>query len=301
MNENNLHRREWIQTTAGLAVGSLFTSFALAQTQGHSPIQFTVITDTHLGRKDNDSAKRQWEKTAADLATTKSAFVLHLGDVVDGGRVNQYPIYKEIRKQIPVPVYEIPGNHDPDEAFAKHLRKEIDTIVQHDWLSVVLMGNAHSDSHDGFFTTAQLDWLEKQCSEAVKNNKLVLICCHVPVHSNRHPDRGWYVKPDQGQKRFYEIVTQYKDRLLGTFHGHFHNGLRGWDDRKPFHEICFPSALYNLKRGLEEKKAPGYNPDEFRPGYANVTIGNGKMTIAYQATSAESKIEKILDSVSQHS
>ncbi|MEZ5431211.1 MAG: metallophosphoesterase [Verrucomicrobiales bacterium] len=50
------------------------------------------------------------------------AFVLHLGDVVDGGREEQYPRYLAGRKAITKTVLEIPGNHDPADLFQRHLR-----------------------------------------------------------------------------------------------------------------------------------------------------------------------------------
>ena len=148
----------------------------------------------------------------------------------------------------------------------------------------ILLNNAHRDSHDGFFTEQQLDWLAKQLEATKRDGRLAIICCHVPVHSNRHPDRGWYVKPEHGQKRFYELTSAHRDELIGVFHGHFHNGIRGWDDRAPLHEISFPSALYNQNRGLEEKQAPGYNPVEFRPGYTLATIDQGKISLEYRPT-----------------
>jgi hypothetical protein len=51
----------------------------------------------------------QWKKMAAEIAKAEGDLVLHLGDVVDGGREAQYPIYLETRKRIGKPVHEIPG------------------------------------------------------------------------------------------------------------------------------------------------------------------------------------------------
>ena len=220
--------------------------------------------------------------------------MLHLGDVVDGGREAQYPIYLEGRKQITKPVHEIPGNHDPAELFEKYLRKPIDTVVDYKWLRCLLLNNSHTDSHDGFLTAEQLEWLDRECAEAARRDLFVLLCMHVPVHSNKHPDRGWYVKPDQGQTKLYTLLEKHKARVLALLHGHFHNGLRGWDDHPPVHEICFPSALYNLDRKLEEQKAPGYNLPEFRPGYTLATIKQGAVTFRYQPVGATDNAEKNL-------
>ncbi|MFM8546559.1 MAG: hypothetical protein ACKODB_02890, partial [Betaproteobacteria bacterium] len=54
------------------------------------------------------------------------------------------------------------------------------------------------------------------------------------------------------------------------------------------------SALYNQDRKLEEQKAPGYNPREFRPGYTLVSIENGTMTMRYRVTGADGGIERSL-------
>lgn len=253
-------------------------------------LKFLVITDTHLGYKNGDSAAKLWTKTAAELAKQDGAFVLHLGDVVDGGREEQYPIYLKTRESIGKPVYEIPGNHDPQALFEKHIRPSVDTTFDHQWLRVILLNNSRFDSHDGFLAVEQLDFLSRQLLEARKVSKKVFIAMHVPAHDNKHPDRGWHVKPKDGQAEFYEIVTAKDSPVLALFHGHFHNGLRGWDDRKPLHEVCFPSALYNQDRKLEEQKAAGYNPIEFRPGYSVITLRKDMVLIDFRVTGTKENI-----------
>jgi hypothetical protein len=68
---------------------------------------------------------------------------------------------------------------------------------------------------------------------------------HVPVHDNRHPHRGWHIKAKGGQTEIYTLPARHRDRVLAPLHGHFHNGVRDWDDHASYHEIAFPSALYN--------------------------------------------------------
>lgn len=248
-----------------------------------SEISFLVITDTHLGyTRDVAKAETLWKSTSAQLAEEPGAFVLHLGDVVDGGQTDQYANYLAGRAVIGKPVHEVPGNHDPVDGFQKHLRQQIDHVVEHEWLRILLLNNAHRDSHEGFLEPAQLTWLSEQCDQAAAKDQVILFAMHVPVHPNLHPDRGWYVKPEHGQKEFYALLDKHKARTLAVFHGHFHNGLRGWDDRAPVHEVSFPSALWNQDRQLESQGAPGYNPLEFRPGFTRVKAGNGTLALEYQ-------------------
>ena len=280
-----LARRGFL-TGASLAISSLVVRPRSLQAAGRKlpPLAFSVVTDTHLGYRDKAHAAQQWERTAVEVENGPGDLVLHLGDVVDGGREAQYPVYLRTRKTITKPVHEIPGNHDPAELFAKYIRRPIDTAVNHGWLRFLLVNNARRDSHDGFLSENQLAWMEQQCVEAKKERVWVAICMHVPAHKNLHPDRGWYVKPRNGQTALYGLLQRHSDSILALFHGHFHNGVRGWEDHGMLHEICFPSALYNLDRKLEKQDAPGYNLAEFRPGFTQVSIERGVMKLGYQPT-----------------
>lgn len=149
-----------------------------------SEIAFVVVTDTHLGYKGQDTAERVWLQTASGR---RARLCLHLGDVVDGGREAQYARSLAGRQLTRKPVHEIPGNHDPQELFARHLRQEVDMALEHEWLRVLLINNSHPSSHDGFIAPAQLGWLSEQCDLAARKNQLLLYAMHVPVHRNANP------------------------------------------------------------------------------------------------------------------
>jgi predicted phosphodiesterase len=290
-----LGRRAFLGALAAGA-GSLVLRPACLRAAGRalSELSFVVVSDTHLGYRDKPAAAELWRKTAAEIEAAPGAFVLHLGDVVDGGREAQYPIYLETRKLISKPIHEVPGNHDPQALFEQYLRAPVELSFDHDWLRVLLLGNAHTDSHEGFLTEEQLAWLGAQCEDAARRDLRLLIGMHVPVHTNLNPDRGWYVKPANGQQEFYKLMTKHADRIVALMHGHFHNGLRGWDDHVPVQEIVFPSALYNQDRQLEAKGAAGYNLPEFRPGYTLVHFRHGAMELEYRVTGQEEKATKSL-------
>lgn len=262
------------------------------QAQESPRFTFLVVSDTHVGRNNNESAARQWERTAREIEAARGDFVLHLGDIVDGGREDQYAVYKRSREVIRKPVYEIPGNHDPVEAFQRHLRRDVDIAFEHQRVRFLLLNNSRRDSHDGFITAEQLRWLRDQCNDAERRNLFVILCLHVPVHENRHPDRGWYVHPREGQTGLYELLLSHRQRVLALLHGHFHNGVRGWEDHAPLQEICFPSACYNQDRQLARQRAPGYYLDELRPGFVQVELGARGMTLRYHATGAAGAAER---------
>lgn len=294
-------RRYFLRSAAATAGAVLLHPLALAVPDPTTDrkLTFLVVSDTHLGYRDQPTAEAQWKRTAAELSSAKGEFVLHLGDVVDGGREAQYPLYVAARDTIGKPVYEIPGNHDPLPLFEKHVASPVERVVEHDWLRVLLVNNARTDSHNGFLTERQLDWLSEQLTAAGRDRRLVLLAMHVPAHANRHPDRGWHIQPTDGQTRLYELIDKHAGHILALLHGHFHNGIRGWSDRRgsegaQFHEIVFPSALYNQDRKLTEQKAPGYNLREFRPGYTLVEIHGQVLTLRYKPLGATIAAEKEL-------
>lgn len=279
---------------AGTIALTLRPALRAATAPARPPIELLVISDTHLGYRDQRDAEEQWRRGAAELATAPGDLILHLGDVVDGGRENQYKPYRDTRQSIGKPVHEIPGNHDPPDLFAKYLGEPIDRVVEQKWLRILLLNNSRPDSHDGFLSESQLAWIDSQCTTADQRDQSVLIAMHVPVHENRHPDRGWHVKKQHGQAAFYELAKRHSHHIVGVLHGHFHNGLRGWDDHAPLHEICFPSALYNQDRRLEAQGAPGYNPTEFRPGFTTLRIDDSTLQLGFRPWHAPVAIEKKL-------
>ena len=49
-----------------------------------------------------------------------------------------------------MPTVLIPGNHDPQELFQRHLRASIDTAFDHQGVRFLLFNNSRTDSHNGF-------------------------------------------------------------------------------------------------------------------------------------------------------
>jgi 3',5'-cyclic AMP phosphodiesterase CpdA len=294
MMHDNLTRREAVlRLGSGVAALLPWPACVRANEKSAPAFSFLVVSDTHLGRGDNDSAARQWARVAKELDATPGDFVLHLGDVVDGGREAQYAVYKETRKTIRKPVHEIPGNHDPRELFEKYLRAPAELTFDHKGVRFLLLDDARPDSHDGFLTARQLGWLGEQCDDAAKKGLFVILAMHVPAHDNKHPDRGWHVKVKEGQTELYALLTRHRDRVLALLHGHFHNGIRGWDDHRPLQEVVFPSALYNQDRRLAEQKAPGYYLSEMRPGFVRVTLSREGMKLVYRPVGTEESAERL--------
>ena len=297
MNPHTLNRRQALIT--GVAAGTWSYCIQLPAAEDLKPLEFIIVSDTHLGRKDNTSAEKNWRTAIDEINQQRGEFVLHLGDVVDSGREAQYPIYSESRKKLTKPIHEIPGNHDPTDLFTKYVAPATDRSFDVGGIRFVLFNNARRDSHDGFITAQQNSWLSSQCEQAASLNLRIVICCHVPVHSNRNPDRGWYVKPADGQTEFYATLQKHSERIMACFHGHFHNGIRGWRDHGKTVEVLCPSVCYNQNRSLTEHiaegKATGFFVDELRPGFVLVKIGDGQLKMNYKPLTNKPNGEYVAD------
>lgn len=278
---------------AGLAGFLPWPQTVIAGQKKVPAFSFLVVSDTHVGREDKEDAARQWKQTAQEIDAATGEFVLHLGDVVDGGREAQYGVYKEIRQTIRKPVHEIPGNHDPQDLFAKHIRPQVDLAFDHQGVRFLLLNNSRFGSVEGFITPARIKWLTEQCDTAAGKGLFLILALHVPVHTNKSPDAGFYVRPEHGQKEFYALLGRHQDRVLALLHGHFHCGLRGWDDHAPLHEVIFPSALFNRDYRLTVQKAPGYNLPEFRPGFVLASLGAEGLTLRYKPVGVKETRDKV--------
>lgn len=285
-----LDRRSFLAGTAGAV---WLGSHRLPAADALDEFTFVIVSDTHLGRRGSKTPERQWKQAIEEINAGPGDFILHLGDVVDSGGANepQYPLYAELRKSLKKPIHEVPGNHDPTEYFQKYVAAPIDRSLDHAGVRFILFNNAHTDSHLGFITPEQIAWLDKECATAKEKDLKIVVACHVPIHSNAAPDRGWYVKPADGQTAFYELLDRYADRFLAVLHGHFHNGIRGWRDHRNVVETLCPSICYNQSRGLENAitagKAQGFFVEELRIGYVLATLGKGKLTLRYKPIGAE--------------
>jgi len=106
-------RRLFLQAiTVGAGSFTLVPKCLLSSEKDLAPLSFIVVTDTHLGYRDNESAAKQWEQTAKEISRAKGNLVLHLGDIVDGKRESQYMPYLKTRDTIGKTIHEIPGNQN---------------------------------------------------------------------------------------------------------------------------------------------------------------------------------------------
>jgi 3',5'-cyclic AMP phosphodiesterase CpdA len=296
MTNRQLNRRVFLASTAGIAVGAALGSVSAYAGEGKAEankpeFSFALITDTHLGRR-GVNWEGQMRRSVEEVNRSAAELCLFCGDLVDCGEKPEnekhYPVWLEIAKGLKAPYVAVPGNHDPVEMFRKHIHKETDTSHLHKGFRFVCFRDAEPNpGHDGIITPEQLQWLKRELAEADRKSQRVILMAHVIFHHNQHPDIGWYIK--QGREEFAKLLAANK-QVLAFFAGHFHCGLRGWDDTHGVQEVVLPANSWNANRGLQ--KAPGYALQEFRPGWTLVDVYADKLLVHYRPVVNEAKQEK---------
>jgi len=272
-------RREFV---AALSAGLFLARRAAA---AESPLlTFALVSDTHLG-KGGDGPARGMARIVEEINASPAELTIFLGDLVDTGAKHEplYPEWLKLAKGLKKPFYAVPGNHDPEELFKKHICPETDRVVDAKGFRFVLFNDSEPTSHAGVVTPEQLKWLAAQLDDAAAKKLPVFLCAHIAAHPNKHPDVGWWVQT--GGKELRELLMAKSDSIVAFFSGHFHCGLRGWSDHAGIHEIVCPSALWNGDRKLEA--APGFTVKEHRKGYVLVEVHPKELRLLYKPIGAE--------------
>ncbi|MCC7519795.1 MAG: metallophosphoesterase [Verrucomicrobiae bacterium] len=277
-------------------------------TDGAPRFTFAMASDSHIGAaKKTSKYTQQWATTVEEINEFHPAFTLFLGDLVDFGEKPEhhahYATWMETAKKLTAPWLAVPGNHDPVEVFQKYIAKETDAVHDHQGLlrAITFHDAQPNPKHDATATPAQIEWLDRAISEAPGSGKNVILASHVVFHKNGPPDRAWYMK--EGRTEFEVLLKKHQSRIFAMFTGHYHNGLRGWNDLG-IHEVMMPAVCYNLVRikgksipeAIQEwtEKGGGFVLPEFRPGWIQAEVYVDRMVLKYKPLGAVSDAQKVL-------
>lgn len=281
-------RRRFLAAAAA-ALAPLTAAGAAEPALPRPDFTFALVSDTHLGRS------RKEEQTLAQLVEqinrSPAAFTLFAGDLVDNGQapVNEkrYLVWKDMAQGLKKDWFAVPGNHDPDERFRKHIQAQTDFVLEYRGFRFLGFRDAEPNpGHDGVVTPEQVRWLSARAGEAARKGQAVVLLAHVIFHANRHPDVGWYIK--KGREELGRLL-QTQRQVAAFLAGHFHCGLRGWDDTFGLQEVVLPSASWNQNRNLQ--KAGGYNVQEFRPGLVLVEVYPRRWRLRYHPVGGEASVD----------
>lgn len=189
-------------------------------------------------------------------------FVLHTGDVAfDPETDEEYEPIKALFSPLRFPIYFQPGNHDHSAFLQKHLSHlpeslpTFDYEIPNDHVQIVCM-----DSSIGWFTDAQLTWLEARVRAA--DERPLVVTLHHNVVSYQDFFGDGVILTNHSDVR--AILASAKSRLRGVFYGHMHMSMDTIQDDIPY--FCAPSGYMQFDvfpgsdntRGVE-RTLPGYN------------------------------------------
>ena len=287
-------RRELLLSAGwlGVALGGLRGRAFADVGAGRRQSTFALVSDTHLGRKGSQSPAKWMREVVGEINASPAEMTVFLGDLVDTGAKNEalYPEWVRIAKGLKKPWHAVPGNHDPEALFRKHVRPETDYAIDHKGIRFICFQDTRTDSHLGTVTPEQLQWIAGQLDDAAARKLRVILCAHITAHPNKHPDTGWWVRT--GGKELGDMLAAKSRTVVAFFAGHFHCGVRGWGDRAGVHEVVVPSTCWNGDRGLA--KAPGFALDEFRRGYVLVEVHADRLVLRCKPIGAEPSAAKAL-------
>ena len=289
---SSIRRRTFLRATAaGACSVSLFPRSLRAEAAKLADLSFTVVTDTHLGYRDEGPAAKQWAKTVEEIANSRATSCCTWATSWTGG----------VRLSIPCTSRFASGSvgrctRSPETmtsgSLREALRKSIDTAVEHEWLRFLLLNNARRDSHDGFLSDRQLAWLDDQISQAERQGQYAIVCMHVPAHDNKHPDVGWYVKPEQGQTKFYALLKRRRAARAGAVPWPLPRRPPRLGRPRARSRNRFSFGIYNNDRRLAEEKAPATTCRNSAPGFTTASIKAGTLTLRYKPVGDERATEK---------
>ena len=159
-------------------------------TLSDSPEHMTLVqvTDTHLtGDSDGTLLGMNTERSArqvidAALASQHPDCVLVTGDIAADGQAAAYEQLNEFFNHR-VPTLWLPGNHDDVRAqkgaYRDHLKRR---IVGRHW-DVLMLETQLAGKVGGYFSSAELDALQRAVADAAAGDKSLLIATHHPLRA----------------------------------------------------------------------------------------------------------------------
>lgn len=222
------------------------------------------ISDTHLfsdpeqellGVKTRESFQAVLKLLQQEQALN---YVIHSGDMSQDQSPESYLYLAEALKQLQIPVYYVPGNHD-DPAIIKQIYpceniKNDKQILWETW-QIILLNSRKPDSIGGCLDASQLLYLE-ECLKAYPNHFTIFFFHHHPILVGSE----WLDKIGiSNRENWWKIINQYAG-VKAVFFGHVHQEYYQLVD----HISCYaaPSTCIQFKANQTafslEKVAPGY-------------------------------------------
>ena len=266
MESNNFSRRDFMKL-GGMSLAAATTAmsfgtkaFAESSRTPFDPVQFAVITDTHVDIKGKNGMKMSGmsldcvKQAVAGLNLEKNlSFVMVTGDLLlDGELENAQAIKKEF-DQLKVPYYVLAGNHDYDPILPSKRREGFTYMSIEDFVEF-FRGHGYDNSMKRYYALQikpglraialdaelplepktwagivpeeQLKWLDKQLTDHSNDLNLVFMHHNFVLWSNDELKGGpkqWFCVENAADVR--AILAKHATAAPVAISGHRHIGL----------------------------------------------------------------------------
>lgn len=194
---------------------------------------------------------------AEGLTVPAPSFVVATGDLNEfGGGSGFWEAYLGLWKHFPLPVYNIPGNHDNTwDCLRPRLRATGSApfmAAERGGVKVVLWDTATPQDPRPSVATEGLRWLEHEFAQTPPQQP-VIFCCHHPLDSSEFASA-------YDRARLLDVLQTRNVVVMLVGHGH---GIRHWVCDG--FDVCMGGSTYGAKRG-----------------YAIISIKDNTLRVAYQ-------------------
>ncbi len=234
-------------STAGGLPSAIGLEQAAAATRA-APFTFVQVSDSHVGfaKPANPDARATFREAVAKISAlpNKPAFIVHTGDVTQLSKPQEFDDADQIIKEVGVPVFHIPGEHDVlDEGAGKFFLDRYGSSAN----GVKVQGKGwYSFDHAGVHFVAlvnvldlkagglgslgadQLAWLKADLAGRSASAPIVVFA-HIPLWAV-YPQWGW------GTDDSAEALS-YLRRFgsVSVLNGHIHQVLQKVEGNVTFH------------------------------------------------------------------
>lgn len=283
-----------------------FVNFPMTKVNKKNKFKAIVMGDTQVYTDQEIGYLR--DTVVKDLAGNDAAFAIAMGDNM-GDDLSLYPRYFTVMKEMGVPFYLVPGNHDlnfdsPDDAhsFDTFKREFGPTYYSFDYGkvhfvvldSVIYPSWIYPDSYHGQIDDIQMEWLANDLS-FVPKNKLIVLNMHIPVVS--YQDRMSDKHQVGNREDLYDLLDEF-DNVV-TLGGHSHTLEHflpgeeedGWGQPTPINQIIVGAACGSWWTGdHDDTGVPmAYQRCGTPRGYMIFKFKGNKYNDKYFATSRSTK------------
>jgi Icc protein len=254
------------------------------------------ISDTHLTLDAADADRRtdDFARTIADINALDPApdLIVHSGDIVHNGRMEEYAQAAVVLAQARAPVYVLPGNKD-DRANLRAAFSAggyftagcdfIDYAIEDYPVRLIALDTFSPGNGRGDFRREQVDHLLKLI-DAKPDKPIAVFTHHPPFEVTVGPDR-FHFETMSGMARLRDAL-QHSGRIIAVFSGHVHRAATGQVGPIPASVVpCIATTLRKGEYPPSMKTCPVYHLHRFDPVWGFAT--ESRVVGAKRSTAAD--------------